>query len=47
MLPGTTHADPLLQNDALFHARVAMIGLAPKDCKGDYGNRYEVPAVWR
>jgi hypothetical protein len=33
MLPGTTHADPLLQNDALFHARVAMIGLAPKDCK--------------
>jgi hypothetical protein len=33
MLPGTTRADPLLQRDALFHARMAMAGLAPKDCK--------------
>jgi hypothetical protein len=33
MLPGTTHADPLLQRDALLHARMAMVSLAPKDCK--------------
>ncbi len=32
-LPGTTHADPLLQKDALLHAQIAMVGLAPKDCK--------------
>lgn len=33
MLPGISIADPLLQKDGIFYARLGMAGIVPKDCK--------------